>query len=275
MAEAEFLGIMMQIRGGRLSRIVCLDDVESITKIDVPRFVIYHERTDIYNQFPNLQVISAHWESPCYDTYNGCLYKKSGELLYIPCGREGIRLSPDITGYDPKVFAGHDKLREIDVSEAPGYVFRDGCLYSGDMTSIDFVTADTRRLFIPATVNFIADCVFTRPFEVIEAEPGNPRWYIRDGALYKTSPWWGETLVRVLEGTEELTLETELRVEPGCMLGCHTLRKLSFPLSAEKTALAFQDHREEISFVLRMKEGEIPLHLNKALPLKKALELLD
>ena len=274
METVEFLNILMQIRGGRLSRIFCPDGNDIVTKIDVPRFVIYHEGTHIYDQFPNLQVIAAHPFSPCYDTYNGCLYKKSGELLYIPIGRESIRLSPDITGYDPKVFADHDKLREIDTSEATGYVFRDGCLYSADMTSLDFVTADTRRLFIPASVSHIGECVFERAFDTIEAEPGNPHWYIRDGALYTLSPWWGETLVRVLEGTEELALGENLRVEDRCLLGCHTLRKLSFPLSAEKAALAFQDRREDISFVLQESDGELPLHLNKALPLKKALFLL-
>ncbi len=136
MEKAYFISLMMDIRGGTLYRIYCPEDLDQVIRVDLPWFVLYHHGTGIYDQFYNLRYINAHYGSPCYESYDGCLYRKSGELLFVPMGKDSVRLSPSITSFDPAVFVGHDKLTQIEVPEDSPYIFRDGCLFSADMTNL-------------------------------------------------------------------------------------------------------------------------------------------
>ena len=275
MEKAYFISLMMDIRGGTLYRIYCPEDLDKVIRVDVPRFVIYHQGTRIYDQFENLRFINAHYASPCYESFDGCLYRKSGELLFIPMGKDAVRLSPSIISFDPAVFAGHDRLTRVEVPDGAPYVFRDGCLFNTDMTSLYFVTRETEELFIPASVDFIAKNVFQRPYGRVTAEQGNPVYSVRDGALYQSRPE-GEVLLCVPEGTKALELPEGVSVSAGCLRWCHSLESVSLPVSARGETEEFESRREQVRFTLRLADGsELPLHLAGALSLKKALSLLE
>ena len=275
MEKAYFISLMMDIRGGTLYRIYCPEDREQVIRVDVPRFVLYHHGTEVYSQFENLRFINAHYASPCYESYDGCLYRKSGELLFVPLGKTSLLLSPSISSFDPAVFAGHDKLTQIQVPEGAPYLFRDGCLFSADMTSLYFVTRETEELLIPAATASVSEAVFRRPFARVSAEPGNPVYSVRDGALYRKRDGT-DVLVYIPEGTESLAPDEGIRVSPECLRRCTTLKSVTLPATCRNDLEAFEGQRERLRFSLRLEDGsELPLHVNRSLSLKKSLSLLE
>jgi hypothetical protein len=142
------------------------------------------------------------------------------------------------------------------------------------MTNLYFVTAETKSLTIPASVTSVAESVFSQRFESVTAEDGNPVYYSRDGLLYRRTGE-GTEILFIPDGIEVLALPEGVRAAPFCLNSCPTLREITISPADGSQVSALEERRDEIRFTVRTGDsGEIPLHLNSSLTLKKALSIL-
>ena len=134
-------------------------DCEKITSVHVPLSIMSHKSWNFY-WFPNLLEIVAHPDSPQYITYDGALYSKYGELLYIPKGKKTIRLAPFLKSIDYRAFWNHNNLKEVSIdSSNDSFDIYHGCLVSKDNKEVYFVANEEQTLYISATTQYNRDVI--------------------------------------------------------------------------------------------------------------------
>ena len=158
-------------------------DCEKITSVHVPLSIMSHKSWNFY-WFPNLLEIVAHPDSPQYITYDGALYSKYGELLYIPKGKKTIRLAPFLKSIDYRAFWNHNNLKEVSIdSSNDSFDIYHGCLVSKDNKEVYFVANEEQTLYISATTQYIAQDVLSQHLENIVIEAKNSHFEFIDGML--------------------------------------------------------------------------------------------
>ena len=247
--------IMLDIHGHILYGIYCTRGAaDKLTKFYVPREVTYHHKPSLY-WFPNLEEIIADPESPVYETHDGCLYNKRGELLYIPHGKKSLRFYEGITGFDPAVFNGHTNLRDIVTSESDRYVYTNGCLFGSTFRWLYFVSSEVRELVIPESVEHISDCVFENAYEKITVADGNRCFSMKDGVFSGLTWDKKHKVLYVSPDVEEMYLPDGFAIDLRCMRHCHSLKRISFPYESLDELLSL-NLKGRIEYTVRFENGD-------------------
>lgn len=158
-------------------------DPDSITSITMPGDITGHLSWP-YDRFPELQEIITHPDNPRYMTYDGALYSKYGELLYVPLGKETLRLAPFLKRIGHRALWNRNRLKEIvlDPSNKEFQIFL-GCLFSKDLRTVYFVVNPEKTLCLAAaTENVSEDVLSQKPREIV-IDDANPFFETFDGML--------------------------------------------------------------------------------------------
>ena len=229
-------------------------DVSEFTAFHVPKDVTHHSSAGLY-WFPNLQEIIADPESPVYETHDGCLYTKRGEILYIPHGKTRLHMDACAKDFDPRVFSDHLNLTEIDTRDNDRYIYKDGCLYSKEMTSLYFVSSQVRELVIPASVDRISNCVFDHVYDKIQVAGGNSHFSMRDGILLEALSDERQKVLYVAPGVETICLPNRFTADPLCMRHCRSVTTVSFPYDSKDELAPFLNPKKRIAYTIRFEDG--------------------